>query len=590
MEREKGDWIGRNWRLLVLLFWAGTAAWLIYQRWAAIHWFALGDTDDNLRMAQVRALLDGQGWFDLRQYRLNPPFGADIHWSRLVDLPIAAIKLGLSPLLGGRSAESVAVAVAPLLPMLVAMGAIAFAARRLIAPLAFPIALVILVCAPSPRGMWMPLRLDHHGWQLAMLALVVAGLVDRSKARGGLIVGLASAVSLAIGLEMLLYLALAGALTGLRWVIDRDEAKRLATYGAALGGGSALGFLVFASNANRAPVCDALSPVWLSVMVLSGALGLGLALLSPRSHWTRLALAGGAAVLIASAYALAWPHCLGRLEGASPELQQLWLSKVREAMPVYRHGWRTVLAVAALPAIGLVGIGAMLWRSRRSPDALIAWLSLAAPALLASALLLWQTRAAPAAQLLAVPGAAALVWLLAAWAWTRSRWLGGAMAIAGLLLFSGLPASYSNSLFPPPPKSAHSLAVDKANRTCPTMPALRPVALQPRGTVLTHVDLGPRLIAVTPHSAIAGPYHRNGADILAVMRAFRGSAEAARRTVEERRIDYVLVCPNLSESTIYRAEAPGGFYVQLVRGNVPDWLDPVALPAGSPYRMWRVRR
>jgi hypothetical protein len=47
------------------------------------------DTDDNLRMMQVRDLMRGQDWYDLRQYRLNPPFGADIHWSRLVDLPIA---------------------------------------------------------------------------------------------------------------------------------------------------------------------------------------------------------------------------------------------------------------------------------------------------------------------------------------------------------------------------------------------------------------------------------------------------------------------------------------------------------------------
>ena len=49
-------------------------------------------------MMQVRALIAGQDWYDLRQHRLNPPFGADIHWSRLVDLPIAGIKLALAPL------------------------------------------------------------------------------------------------------------------------------------------------------------------------------------------------------------------------------------------------------------------------------------------------------------------------------------------------------------------------------------------------------------------------------------------------------------------------------------------------------------
>ena len=40
--------------------------------------FALVDTDDNMRISQVRALLAGQDWYDLRQYRLSPPFGLDM--------------------------------------------------------------------------------------------------------------------------------------------------------------------------------------------------------------------------------------------------------------------------------------------------------------------------------------------------------------------------------------------------------------------------------------------------------------------------------------------------------------------------------
>ena len=41
----------------------------------------------------------------------------------------------------------------------------------------------------------------------------------------------------------------------------------------------------------------------------------------------------------------------------------------------------------------------------------------------------------------------------------------------------------------------------------------------------TFVDLGPRLVVVTHHNAIAGPYHRNGDAILDVQHAFSGSAE-----------------------------------------------------------------
>ena len=60
------------------------------------------------------------------------------------------------------------------------------------------------------------------------------------------------------------------------WIRDADERRRLATYAVTLGGGTALGFLAFASNANRLPVCDALSPVWLSNALLGSALLLGL--------------------------------------------------------------------------------------------------------------------------------------------------------------------------------------------------------------------------------------------------------------------------------------------------------------------------
>ncbi|HEX8641965.1 MAG TPA: AcrB/AcrD/AcrF family protein [Allosphingosinicella sp.] len=584
------DRLARHWRPLLLLFWLAVAAYMVWLRWAQIKGFALGDTDDNMRMMQVRALLSGQGWYDLRQYRMNPPYGADMHWSRLVDLPIAGLKLFFTPLLGGRQAELVAVAVAPLLPMLAAMGSLALIARRLIDPKAFAIAIALIACAGSARGMWAPLRLDHHGWQLALLAVAVSALTDPKRARGGVVLGATTALSLAIGMEMLLYLALAGGVTALRWMLDRDQARRLFAYGVSLGGGCALAFLVFASEANRAPVCDALSPVWLSAMVAAGALAVLLAMLSPGSRLARFALATAAGAALAGAFVLLWPHCLGRLEGADPELERLWLDKVREALPIWRHGAQTTAMVVSLPVAGLLGYALMLWIHRRDPEPRLLWLSVALPALLAAALLLWQTRAGPAAQLLSIPGASALAWLVILW-FRRQRLMIVRVlgVVVAFLVVSGLATGYVTQMFPSE-VSNYRMAVNVANGRCPTLGALRPVALQPRGNVLTFVDLGPRLITVTHHNAVAGPYHRNSREILAVMRAWRGDAANARATAERYRIDYVLICPNMSESTIYRSEAPQGFYSQLAAGKVPDWLRPVALPQGSPYRMWRVVR
>lgn len=579
-----------HWRRWVLAIWLGVAVLLLWDRWDLIRWFALADTDDNLRMMQVRALVRGQDWFDLRQYRLDPPSGADIHWSRLVDLPIAAIMVVLKPLIGGPDAQRAAAALAPLLPMGVAMASLAAVARRLLGGRAWLLAIALLLCAHSARGMWVPLRIDHHGWQLAMLALVMLGLADSRRGRGGAIVGAASALSLAIGLEMLIYLAIAGAVAVLRWVWDAADAPRLLAYGASLAGGTAIVFLLFASYANRAPVCDALSPVWLSAILAAGGATAALALASPRSWIHRLLTAVAAGLLLAAAFALVWPDCLSRPEGVSAELDRMWLSHVREARPIYRHSIGIVVGSAALPVAGAIGYAAMLWRSRREPGTLAVWASLAVPALVAALLLLWQTRAGPPAQLLAVPGAAALGWLLFAWA-RGLRWMlaEAAAMVAAFLLVSGLALQWSVSAAQQP-VSERMRAVNLANRRCPTLAALRPIALERKGLVLTFVDLGPRLIAVTHHDAIAGPYHRNGDDIVDVMKAFRGSFEDARATIERRGVDYVLICPNMSESTLHRARAPDGFYARLARGEVPDWLEVVPLPEDSPYRMWRVVR
>ena len=126
--------LDRHWLRWTLLVWVALVAWFLAQRWNGVVWLALGDTDDNMRLMQVRALLAGQDWFDLRQYRLNPPGGLDIHWSRLVDLPIAGLILLLQPFVGTPWAERLACGVAPLLPLGVAMGGLAFTVRRLVAP------------------------------------------------------------------------------------------------------------------------------------------------------------------------------------------------------------------------------------------------------------------------------------------------------------------------------------------------------------------------------------------------------------------------------------------------------------------------
>ena len=581
--------LDRRWLALVLVAWVAVAAWYVFDRWTLIRWLGLGDTDDNMRLMQVRAWMAGQDWYDLRQYRLNPPGGFDIHWSRIVDLPIAALILFFRLFTSPSWAERLAVGIAPLLPLGVVMVALAATARRLVSPLAWPWALVFLVTsATSTMTMFMPERIDHHGWQLAALAVTVAGLADPRQARGGLLVGLATAFSLAIGLEMLPYAAMAGAIIALRWVWDAGEARRLAVYAASLGGGSAAAFAAFASNANRVLRCDALTPVWLSVVVVAGALLLALAFLSPRRPAVRLLLALAAGGAVAAMFALVFPQCLGRPEQVSPELARTWLNNVKEAKPLWKHPFRVAFPIAMLPIIGLVGACLAAWRARRQQNA-VGWAAVALFTAFAVAMLGWQARAGPAAQMLAIPGAVALaVLLLPRFLHHRSMLVRVGGPVIGFFLVTGLFAGLLIGWFPIDRPSAYTRRVNKATGECMRTSRLLVLNRVPRATVFTFVDLGPRLITVTHHDAIAGPYHRNGDAILDVQHAFSRSPENARATMARHGAGLLLVCPDMAESTIYRARNPGGFYDQLAHGRRFDWLTPLPLPRGAPYRLYRV--
>ncbi|MBC7985364.1 MAG: AcrB/AcrD/AcrF family protein [Sphingomonadaceae bacterium] len=581
--------LDRRWKAGVLIAWIAVAAALIWVRWAQIEGLGLSDTDDNLRLAQVRALLDGQHWFDLAQHRLSPPEGANIHWSRIVDLPLAGLILLFEPFMATPWAGRWAAAIAPMIPLGLGLFAAALVTRRMIDPRAWPIGIAVALCAHIALSMWSPMRIDHHGWQLALLLTSLAGFADPRGRRGGATAGLASAVSLAIGLEMLIFIVAVAGLIALLWVRDEREAGRLQTYGASLAGGTAIGFLLFASWANRAPVCDALSPVWISALIPAGAALFALPMLRLATWPLRLgsaAVAGGAIGLV---FVLLWPDCLTNPFGVSDAARTMWLDNVREAKPIYGHGWRTGLRAIALPLVGLIGAGVMAWRLRRDPEAM-RWAMMALLSLVSTGLLFVQLRVAPGAQLIAVAGASALGWLLLA----RIRTLTSMPArIVGTLAVFGVITGYvtfiPTTLFPERPNAALRQSRAMAAR-CRREADLAAVGAQPQGLVLTQVDLGPRLIVTTHHDAIAGPYHRNGEAIVEIMRTFEGDEAAARAMIARRGVDYVLICPTLGETQLYRRAGSDSFAAHLIAGRAPEWLEEIALLEDSPLRLWRVRR
>jgi hypothetical protein len=311
-------------------------------------------------------------------------------------------------------------------------------------------------------------------------------------------------------------------------------------------------------------------------------------MLSLQGRATRLTGAIAAGLILTMAFALVWPDCLGKPERISPELQQMWFQYINEAKPMWSHGYKRFVPVLAPAVIGTLGGLIALWHNR-AEERVMSWATTAALSLASTGLLFWQTRAGAAAQLLAVPGAAWLGWQALRFTLDHRLMIVRVFGTVGAFgIVSGLAASVLVQAIPEKPKSPVRKQVAAANARCPTLPALAPIARMPATTILTFVDLGPRLITVTHHSAIAGPYHRNGDAILDVQHSFRSENPLVAHDVMERHgATLLLLCPGLSESTIYATQNPNGFYKQLLKGKVPAWLQPVPLPKGSPFLLWR---
>src|SRR5260370_39180758 len=97
--------IAANPKIMIALLWAVVACTLAVPVIKDGVFDAMS-TDDAMRLVEVRDLIAGQAWFDLAQHRLDPP-GVSMHWSRVIDAPLAALILLLRPLAGAAAAGAV---------------------------------------------------------------------------------------------------------------------------------------------------------------------------------------------------------------------------------------------------------------------------------------------------------------------------------------------------------------------------------------------------------------------------------------------------------------------------------------------------
>jgi hypothetical protein len=561
-------------------------------------------TDDAMRLVEIRDLLAGQSWFDLTQYRLNPPSGVAMHWSRLIDLPLALLIRAGEMVLSPTAAERVATMVWPAALLLVFLAGVMQLARTLGGKPAAGLALIFAALSAPMLQHFRPGAIDHHNAQLALLVWSLA-LCCRAptRPRDLALAGALSAVSLAIGLELAPAVAALAAAVALRWMLEGPSAKATTVaFALAFALTTAALFLATVPPSHYAlPACDMLS---IAQLTAAGTGGIGLVALAsvPRltAPWARLAGGGALALALAVMLYVAFPACLGDpFADLDPRFSTLWLANVTEVRSfasVLRDLPQEMPAYYGLPAAALVlGVAGALRDEAR-------WRWVAALAVLAVllAMSIWLVRAAAAANAVAValvPAALARLWPVPPLAHLRDGQKSGAFGLSRAALIAALlinplaliaiGAAVTRAVAAVTGVHPPAIASDGPG-TCHQAADYAPLARLPSRRMLAFIDAGPFLLMETPHTVLAAPYHRNGQGNAAMFDVFLGAASEAARRIADLGIDYIAFCPGGAERYIYARAAPDGLAAALARGEAPGGLERIPLD-GTDLAVYRAR-
>ncbi len=545
---------------------------------------AFGDTDDALRMTQVRDLLAGQSWFDLAQRRMAAPEGAPMHWTRVVDAPLAA----LISLAGLAFEPARAEALARLLYSSALLALLLAGAARLarvlmgeegVAPV---LASVALSGAVFGQFIWG--RIDHHALQLVLLVFVLeAGLraLDPRHPRAGARAGALSALSLCVSVENAPLVAGACALLPLRWIVDGQGRAALAWLAAGLAGALSAGALVFIpAGALASRACDSFSPAYALAGACACVALAALWALAPRlASWrARAASAVGLGAFAAGCVAFAHPQCLRHPYGAiDPLVRDIWLANVPEARS-FLALWREDAAdgfVFAAPL--LLASCALVWAILSTRGLMrLRWIALGGMGLVAWALILVEVRSFWQALFV-------LSWSVAyAGLWAQrqggARWL----AFAPLVIASPIFWAMAKAI-------AQDAPAARASAACYEPSSYASLAALAPGRVLAPINLGSHVLAHTHHDVLGGAYHRLSAANRRLLEMFLAAPEEARGLMRAAGVRYVATCFDAQTLASFTRRAPQGLAATLARGDARiDWLFEHSIK-DAPMRVYEAR-
>ncbi len=571
--------------------WPILLAWLVGCFMLAVRLqLHIGDTmtlfgyDDLTRLSEVRDLMAGHGWYDTTQYRYNAPVGQFIHWSRLIDVPIAGLVLLLRPFLGAE-ADIAAAWVWPLLLLGVMLALGANLSVRLLGREGLLPGLVLPLLLAPVASEFMPGRIDHHNVQAILMLGIVVALVDmvRGSRRGAFWAGLLAAVSIAIGIEGIPFAVGALVAGGLIWVFDQRDPQRLALFGLTLAVAMALLLLAGVPPEHwLTPYCDAISIVFVTAAAGSG-LALALVSLLPARTWPlRLAATAVAGSVVAVATVRLFPGCLaGPYAGVDPWLMANWIDKEVEAVSLWTSFLEQPFDRASVLLPLVLAVVAFVVRIARVRADRASWLVVFGFYALAVAITIMQVRGIRLAAPLSIPAGA---WLICE---ARAAYLarGSVRALVGVLgTWLAFGATLVFALLPLPnwvneasPEAQGQSILQSALRAtqCLRPESYAALAALPPATVMASRGIGPYVVGFTAHSVVESPHHRDATGMVDVLHFFQGDDATAREILQRRGATIVALCLDRLDP-IAQPPAPNWYTRLQAGGSPPSWLVPLA--------------
>ncbi|MBP1851259.1 hypothetical protein [Rhizobium halophytocola] len=554
-----------------------------------------GDNDDTMRLVEVRDFLGGQGWFDLMQYRLGLGDGTLMHWSRLIDLPIASLIRFFALFAGPERAEALAAAAWPLLLTLPLLAALGLGARRLGGTVAMHVAFALGVLFLVTTNRFLPGALDHHNVQLTLVAWMAAMLIDaRMRASSLAVAGFCAALAIAIGAETTPLVAIVCLIVAISWLLVGQAYRRAAAaYGLSLALFISLFFFATVPpHLYGARTCDNLSISYYGLASIGGLLLAVSALaFSGRSLAVRAGLLAVDGLIAGAAVLILAPHCLqGPLADLDPMLVKFWLSHVSEAYSALEELKLDPGKFGGFYAVGLFGLSVCLFRALKGDRAFQHW-TLFAMILVAWGVALIQVRGAVFSDMLAIPPLAFLIAELRdisrrepenpsksfAFAVSVLMAVSSVWGFAGMLLTNGtaeVTESFANTV--------------SASEDCRSGSAMRQLAGLKAATVAAPVDSGAQILRFTHHRVIAGPYHRDQGGMLTELHIGLAPPSEAPAFLRGADIGIVAFCPSDYQTQFLIDSKPDGLFAALKRGDVPPYLVPLPKDPQSGFQLYRV--